>query len=67
LKLNWYNYALKHNAATLTIYNLVGEQVKTQTITKNSTKINLGNLLAGIYFISITDGTNRLNRKIIKQ
>jgi len=61
------NYELENNAATLAVYNLIGEQIKTQTITQKTTVIDLANEPNGIYFVSITDGSNRLSRKVIKQ
>jgi len=61
------NYALRNSVATLTIYNLIGEEIKHQVITKQTTVINLANQSKGIYFVSIIDGNNRATRKIIKQ
>ena len=61
------NYELKNNKAILVIYNLVGKQILTQTITQNNTTINLSNLVSGIYFLKVTDGSNLITRKVIKQ
>jgi hypothetical protein len=61
------NYELENSTATLMIYNLIGEQIKTQTLTEKSTIIDLNLQPSGIYFVTITDGTNRVSRKIIKQ
>jgi hypothetical protein len=61
------NYELQNNSAQLEIYNLIGEQIKTQTLTEKSTIIDLSLQPSGIYFVAITDGTNRVSRKIIKQ
>ncbi|PCI94830.1 MAG: hypothetical protein COB15_13015 [Flavobacteriales bacterium] len=61
------NYELKNNAATLAIYNLVREQIKSQTISQNSTIIDLSNQTNGIYFVTITDGTTRISKKVLKQ
>ena len=61
------NYKLLNNSATLSIYNLVGKQIKTQTITQNHTVIDLSKQPNGIYFITITDRTNRVSKKIVKQ
>ena len=61
------SYELENNSATLIIYNLVGEQIKTQSILKNITVIDLTNQPNGIYFITITDGVNRVSRKVVKQ
>ena len=61
------NYELENNTATLAIYNLVGEQIKTQTITQKTTVIDLDNEPNGIYLVTITDGTTRISKKVLKQ
>jgi hypothetical protein len=58
---------LENNSATLTIYNLIGEKITSQTITQKTTVIDLSNQSNGIYFVTITDGENRISRKVIKQ
>ena len=41
------NYKLQNKNAILEIYNLVGKKILTQKMTRNTTKINLNNLVAG--------------------
>ncbi len=61
------NYELLNSSAILVIYNLIGKKIKTQTITKNITNIDLANQPNGIYFVTITDGANRVSKKVVKQ
>tara|TARA_B100000809_G_scaffold190884_1_gene189533 strand:- start:3 stop:1754 length:1752 start_codon:yes stop_codon:yes gene_type:complete len=61
------NYELENSTALLEVYNVIGEQIQTQTITQNSTIVNLSNQPNGFYFVTITDGTNRISKKIVKQ
>ena len=53
--------------ATFSISDITGKKLKTQSISTGITQIDMENYSAGIYFISITDGTSLVNRKIIKQ
>ena len=61
------NYKLQNNNATLTIFNLIGENIYTTTLSENSTQLSLTNFDKGIYFIKIIDGENSLTKKIVKQ
>ena len=61
------NYEPKNNTAKLEVYNLIGEKIASQIITKNISTINLSNLVGGIYFLRVTDGSTFLTQKIIKQ
>jgi hypothetical protein len=61
------NYELENNPVFLEIYNGIGEKIKSQTITQNTTVIDLSNQTNGFYFVTITEGTNRMSRKIMKQ
>ena len=61
------NYELKNNNATLTIYNLIGENIYTATLFENSTQLSLTNYDKGIYFIKIIDGDKSITQKIVKQ
>lgn len=60
-------YEIGNSSAKLEIYNVIGEKIKTQTITKNSTVIDLSQETNGIYFITITDVETRIGKKIVKQ
>ncbi len=61
------NYELVSNIALLEVYNGLGKKIQTKTITQNTTVIDLSNQTNGFYFVTITDGTNRISKKIIKQ
>jgi len=61
------NYSLENNTAILAIYNVVGKIIKTQTVTQNSTVVDLSKQPSGFYFITITDGDKKMSQKIIKQ
>tara|TARA_B100000809_G_scaffold190839_1_gene189481 strand:- start:3 stop:1808 length:1806 start_codon:yes stop_codon:yes gene_type:complete len=61
------NYELENSTALLEVYNIIGEQIQTQTITQNSTTVDLSNQTNGFYFVTIIDGTNRISKKIVKQ
>ncbi len=61
------NYESENNATTLTIYNLIGKQIMSQHITQKTTVLNLSSQPNGIYFVTVTDGVNRVSKKIIKQ
>ena len=51
---------------SIEIYNLLGANVFTETISKESRKkIYLKNLEEGIYFVKISDGLKSLSRKLI--
>jgi len=61
------NYKLKENTATLTIYNIIGENIYSAILNQNSTQLSLTNFDKGIYFIKIIDGDNYVTQKIVKQ
>jgi hypothetical protein len=61
------NYKLENNSALLEVYNIIGEKIKSKTITKNSTIVDLSNQTNGFYFVTVTDGTNRVSKKVVKQ
>ena len=61
------NYELESNSALLEVYNIIGERIQTNVITQNSTVVNLSNQTNGFYFVTVTDGTNRISKKIVKQ
>ncbi len=61
------NYEIQSNTALLDVYNIVGEKIQSQTITQNSTVVDLSDQTNGFYFVTITDGANRISKKIVKQ
>ncbi len=52
------------DADTYTIYNLLGQTVRSGTF--NST-LDVSNLDAGVYMIEVTVGTTSMNKRFIKQ
>lgn len=61
------NYNLQNSSATLTIYNLIGKKIMIQNIDQKTSTIDLSKHPNGIYFVTITDGHNRVSKKVIKQ
>lgn len=51
----------------LNVYNILGELEYAQKLSKGNSKIKLGNLASGIYFVELTKGNKRSIRKLIKQ
>lgn len=49
---------------TILILNLLGQQVRTETITTNVMSLDISDLKEGIYFISITSGDVNIVKKI---
>ncbi len=61
-----FSYELENESATLLIFNLLGEQIMSQTITQKTTTLNLSQHPNGVYFVTIVDGINRVSKKVIK-
>ncbi len=61
------NYELKNSQAQLKVFNGVGKLVKEVVLKNNQTTIDLSQQANGIYFIQLTDGKNRLTKKVVKQ
>jgi hypothetical protein len=66
--------ALENSKPKLEIYNLLGEKVMDESITKNNvnnnhyiTKINLNDLSNGIYILNVLINNNKASYKIVKQ
>ena len=60
------NYKVQNNTALLEIYNIIGEKIQTKTITNNLTLVDLRTQTNGFYFVTITDGANRVSKKVVK-
>jgi len=61
------NYNVVSDNAQLRIYNLMGEQLLSQTIINKTTAIDLDNQANGIYLITIIDGDKSISKKIVKR
>ena len=48
---------------SISIYNILGEKVITA---QNTNKVNVKELLDGVFIIKITDGVNQVNKKFVK-
>ncbi len=46
-------------------YNTLGQQVLTADLTKNTSTINVGSLIAGIYLVNVTSGENSVTQKLV--
>jgi PKD repeat protein len=55
------------NTLTVNVYDVTGKTVYTTTHTQNPGKvdINLDNQPKGVYFVSVSDGTNQTNHKVL--
>ena len=51
----------------LRIYNVLGEEVQSATITSNQSTVNISQLANGIYFVRIITESKTYNQKVIKQ
>ncbi|MEI6576390.1 MAG: T9SS type A sorting domain-containing protein [Bacteroidota bacterium] len=52
---------------TVSIMNLMGQELMTTALSGQKTKLDLGNLEAGVYLVKITSGSNTFMKKIIKR
>jgi chitodextrinase len=53
--------------AKVTVYNILGELVKTKTISKNNNEINIASLVKGIYLVKVRTGNQFITKKLIKR
>ena len=51
---------------TITIYNFLGEELKSSLVNSNSTAIDLSNENSGIYFVMVGVGENRKMFRVVK-
>jgi chitodextrinase len=54
-----------NDAATITIYNVLGKLVSTSKITKNSNVVNISTLTSGIYLVKIQSEKQYIAKKLI--
>ena len=55
-----------NDAATITIYNVLGKLVSTSKITKKSNVVNISTLTSGIYLVKIQSEKQYIAKKLIK-
>ncbi|MCO6500761.1 MAG: T9SS type A sorting domain-containing protein [Vicingus serpentipes] len=60
-------YELKNEDATISVYNIIGEEVIQQAVQQKTTLIDLSNQANGVYFVQVIDGSNRITQKVLKQ
>jgi len=53
--------------ATFTLYNVLGEQVKSARINKNNNRVDVAYLSAGVYIATIQTGKQKTSFKLIKK
>lgn len=58
---------VSNHPAQLTIFNNIGQAVLSQQICDNQTIINISELVDGVYFVKMEDGTKYYTQKIIVQ
>ncbi len=58
---------LSNQDLTIQVFNILGKQVLTHSVTKNKTKINVSSLNTGIYLIRLSSDDGSTTRKFIKQ
>lgn len=61
------NYTSINKTTRLEVYNLVGKKIISQSLEQQNTVFDLSKESNGIYLITITDGNNRVSKKVIKQ
>lgn len=52
---------------TLSIYNLLGNLIKTQPINQDKTQVDVSELRAGIYLLELSNGYNKKSQKLVIQ
>lgn len=60
-------YEADSQSAYLAIYNLMGVKIAEQPIISTKTKVDVGNISNGIYFVIIQDGIKKFYHKLVKQ
>jgi hypothetical protein len=55
----------KEVSASLTLLDVSGKVVKTQSLNGISTSINTASLNSGVYFVTINDGTSVSTQKVV--
>jgi hypothetical protein len=60
-------HALQQGRTAVVIYDALGRVVHRQTANTTKTFIPVGALRPGIYTITLSDGTNTVTKKFIKQ
>ena len=61
------NLANNTDVATITISNILGEAVKTTTMTGTNSQLSLESLIGGVYFITVATTTERITKSIVKK
>ena len=60
------NFSFEKEITTVSIYNLLGQEIITKTVNSNETSINFAGLTAGTYLVKITSGNEIKTVKVIK-
>jgi hypothetical protein len=60
------NLANNNDVATITISNILGEAVKTITMTGVNSQLSIESLINGVYFITVETTKNRITKSIVK-
>jgi hypothetical protein len=62
----YFKFPLNVNELKVTLFNIIGKQVKTFSITRNNNSINISSLSKGIYFTRIESENSSKSLKLIK-
>ena len=61
------NIANNNDVATITISNILGEAIKTTSMTGNNSQLNLESLINGVYFITVETPFEKITKSIVKK
>ncbi|AFU70108.1 secreted protein with Por secretion system C-terminal sorting domain [Psychroflexus torquis ATCC 700755] len=61
------NFSSQVNIDSITIYNILGQQVVAQSVNAISGQLNVSNLRTGIYFMKVSVGSKSKTYKVIKR
>ncbi|WP_415831501.1 T9SS type A sorting domain-containing protein [Flavobacterium terrigena] len=62
-----FNISLDKEITTVSIYNLLGQEVLSKSVNSNETSIDVADLSAGTYLVKITSNNEVKTLRIIKQ
>ena len=64
---NKLNFSLEKEITTVSVYNLLGQEILSKSLSNNETSIDVSNLSAGTYLVRVTSDNEIKTLKIIKE